>query len=126
MVGGAVLGEVDYAKALLAKAKVDVEEQTDARLLVRAGGISWERLVGLAEAERGVKWEDSLERYGDWTRDAVLYLAVREAGYRLSEVFGRISGVKCQAAAQGVKRIEVRRARDPEYDAFIRRVARKL
>lgn len=87
-----MLGEVVYAKALLAKARVDLEEQTEARFLAGAGRISWERLVGLAEAERGVK-EDSLERYGDWTRDAVLYLAVREAGYGLSEVFGRIPGL---------------------------------
>ncbi|MCC7373717.1 MAG: transposase [Verrucomicrobiales bacterium] len=126
VVGGAVLGEVEYAKGLLAKAKVDVDEQTDARVLVRAGRISWERLVAVAEAERGVKWEDALERHGDWTRDVVLYLAVREAGYGLSEVFRRIPNLKYQAAAQGVKRIEARRARDPECDALIRRAGRRL
>lgn len=86
-------GEVEYAKALLAKAKVDVLEQTETRVLERAWRISWEWLVGLAEAEGGVKGEDSLERYGDRTRDAVLYVAVREAGYGLSEVFRLIPGL---------------------------------
>ncbi|MCC7373444.1 MAG: hypothetical protein IT581_02225 [Verrucomicrobiales bacterium] len=80
VVGGVVPGEIDYAKGLLAKAKVDLEEQTDARALERAGRVSWEKLVESAEEERGVKWEDALERHGDWTRDAILYLATHEAG----------------------------------------------
>ncbi|MCC7376749.1 MAG: hypothetical protein IT581_18965 [Verrucomicrobiales bacterium] len=126
MVGGVVLGEVDYAKGLPAKAKVDLEEQTDARALERAGRVSWEKLVELADEERGVKWEDALERHGDWTRDAVLYLATHEAVYGPSEVVGRMPGLKYQAAAQGVKRIGARRGRDPECDAFLRRVTRRL
>jgi len=126
VVGGVVLGEISYAKELLAKAKANPEEQTEARELARAGRISWERLVGMAEARRGVKWEESLERHGDWTRDAVLYLAVRHAGYGLSEVYGRIPGLKYQAAAQGVKRIAARRELDVECEAFLRRVVGQL
>ncbi len=76
--------------------------------------------------ERGVKWEESLERYGDWTRDAVLYLAVRHGRYGLSEVYQRIPGLKYQAAAQGVKRIAERRERDRECDSFLRRLADQL
>ncbi|MCC7375208.1 MAG: hypothetical protein IT581_11195 [Verrucomicrobiales bacterium] len=121
-----VLGDVDDAKGLLAKAKVDLEEQTDVRALERAGWVSWEKLVELAEEERWVKWEDALERHGDWTRDAVLYLATHEAGYGLSKVFGRIPGLRYQAAAQGVNRIGARRGRDPECDAFLRRVTRRV
>jgi putative transposase len=126
VVGGVVLGDIDYAKALLAKASADPEEQTEARAVARAGRISWEELVEMAEVARGVKWADSVERYGDWTRDAVLYLAVRHAGYGLSEVRGRIPGLKYQAAAQGVKRIEMRRQRDAECDAFVRHIAKRL
>ncbi len=132
VVGGAVLGDVNVAKALLAKAKVggpgkvDPAEQTEARAVARAGRVSWERLVAMAEAERGVKWEESLERYGDWTRDAVLYLAVRHGRYGLSEVYQRIPGLKYQAAAQGVKRIAERRERDRECDSFLRRLADQL
>ncbi len=124
--GGVVLGEVDCARGLLAKAQVDLEEQTDARALERAGRVSWGKLVELAEEERGVKREDALERHGDWTRDAVLYLATHEAGYGLSEVVGRIPGLKSQAAARGVNRILSQRVRDSECDAFLRRVTRRL
>lgn len=72
VVGGAVLREVDPAKAVLAMAKVDLKAQTDAQVLARAGWIAWERTVWLAEAERRVKWGESLERHGDWRHVAVL------------------------------------------------------
>ncbi len=126
VVGGAVLGEVDYAKELLSHAKANPEEQTEARALARAGRVPWDTLVGWAEEERGMAWEDALNRHADWTRDAVLFVAVRHGGYRLSEVFGNIPGLKYQAAAQGVGRIGARRATDPACDRFIRRLAERL
>lgn len=126
VVGGVVLGDADHAKQLLADAKVDAEEQTEARTMSRVGRVDWETLVGWAEAEAKVKWEEALARYGDWTRDAVLYVAVRHAGYGLSEVYGRIPGLKYQAGAQGVKRIEQRRLNDPECDRFIRRLVKQM
>ncbi len=36
-------------------------------------------------------------------------------GWTLSEVVGRIAGLKCPAAGLGVKRIKERRTRDPAY-----------
>ncbi len=122
VIGGTVLGDDEYAKDLLARGPVNREEQTEARALARVGRISWEDLVSRAERERGEKWEDLQARYGDWTRDAVLHTAVRHAGYRLSEVYHRIAGLKYQAAAQGVRRIDLRRSRDRECDEFLRRM----
>lgn len=126
VIGGVVLGEVAYAKKLLAKVKADPEEHTEARALARVGRVSWEQLVGTAEVERGERWEDWVERYGDWTRDAVLYVAVRHLGYGLSEIYQRVPGLKYQAAAQAVKRIAARRENDPECAAFLRRLTAKL
>jgi hypothetical protein len=94
--------------------------------LSRVGRVPWETLVKWAEEEAEVKWEEALQQYGDWTRDAVLYLAVRYAGYGLSEVYGRIPGLKYQAGAQGVRRIERRRAEDPACERFLRRLVAKM
>jgi len=80
----------------------------------------------MAAAARGVNWAECVERCGDWTRDAVLCLAVRHAGCGLSEVHGRIPGLKYQAAAQGVVRIEVRRRRDRECVGILRRMAMRV
>jgi putative transposase len=130
VIGGAVLGDADHAKRLFAEAKADVrvnaQEQTEARKLSRVGRVPWETLVKWAEEEAEVKWEEALQQYGDWTRDAVLYLAVRYAGYGLSEVYGRIPGLKYQAGAQGVRRIERRRAEDPACERFLRRLVAKM
>ncbi len=130
VVGGAVLGDADHAKQLLADAKVGVKlaaaEPNGVRRMSRVGRVEWETLVGWAEAAAKVKWEDAVDRYGDWTRDAVLYVAVRHAGYGLSEVYGRIPGLKYQAGAHAVKRIELRRVNDPECDRFIRRLVKQM
>ncbi len=117
-----VLGDADYANRLLKQAEADVGEQTEARRLAHPGQIGWEQLVDWAEKETGVEWQEALVRHGDWTRDAVVYVAVKRGGWRLSEVVGRIAGLKYPAAGQGMKRIEERRTRDPACDRFIRRL----
>ncbi len=40
----------------------------------------------------GLEWQKVLVRHGDWTRDAVAFVAVRRGGWRLSELVGRIGG----------------------------------
>ena len=124
--GGFVLGDADYARQLVKQAKADVGQQTEARRLGRPGRSPWETLVSWAEKESGVTWREALGRHGDWTRDAVVYVAVRHGGWRLSEVVGRMPGLKYPAAAQGVKRIEARRVRDAACERFIRRLRDKM
>ncbi|MBL9134460.1 MAG: transposase [Verrucomicrobiales bacterium] len=126
IIGGLVLGDLDYAQDLLAKARANPDEQTEARALARATRIPWERLVNLAEKQCGMRWEQAIERHGDWTRDAVLYLAVRHAGYGLSEVYHRIPTLRYQAAAQGVKRIQARILHDSDCATFVRRVVKEI
>ena len=126
VVGGAVLGDADYAKGLLEAARANPEEQTEARSLKRQGRVSWDAIVEKAEKLRGVKWSEVLDRYGDWTRDAVIYVAVRNARYRLSEVLVRVPGLKYQAAAQGQKRIAARLGTDAECRTFVSKLAKQI
>ncbi len=93
---------------------------------MRAGRIPWEDLVAMAEDESRSKWQDLNNRQGEWTRDAVIFVDVRNAGYRLSEVHGKIPGLKYQAAAQGVKRIATRRELEPACGRFIRAMITRL
>mgnify|MGYP000859633994 FL=1 len=123
VVGGAVLGDLDDAKRLLAEARADSEEQAEARRLERAGRVPRETLVGWVEKERGMTWGEALARHRDWTRDGVLYLAVRHAGYALSEVQRLIPGLKHHAAAQAVKRFATQGEQDPLRKRFIRQLA---
>jgi hypothetical protein len=62
--------------------------------------MEWEKLAGWAEKETGVTWPEALDRHGDWTRDAVVYVAVRHGGWRLCEVVGRITGLNLKTAVE--------------------------
>jgi hypothetical protein len=54
LVGGCVLGEVDYARECLQRAGANLEEQTDARRLVRSGRVAWDQWDEEAEARTRV------------------------------------------------------------------------
>jgi hypothetical protein len=103
LVGGWVLGKVDFAKDLCARAAGDAGEQTEVRRVRRTGRVEWKGYVAAAEAILGRPWGEMVEAHGDLGRDGVLYTATRYGGYRLAEVVSEIPGLKYQAAAQGME-----------------------
>ncbi len=52
--------------------------------------------------------------YGDTGRDALLAVATRHLGWRLSEVVREVSGLSYAAAAQGIRRFWARCAENKE------------
>ena len=75
-------------------------EETETHAMGEAG-----RLGG---AGGRVKCQESLDRHGDCTRDAVAYAEMRQGGATLSEVMSRITRWKHPAAGPWVKCIEAR------------------
>ena len=59
-----------------------------------------------------------MERHGDWSRDALMYLGTRQGGLWLAEVAPE-AGVKYQA----VKRLAQALAADAERKRFVLRVS---
>ena len=118
-----MLGESEYARRLLSGRKVDEQEQTPVRRMRRQ--VDWEELVAAAERLKGQSWESWAERYGDWGRDAVIYVAVCYGGLRLTEVV-RQAGLKYQAAAQAVKRFRETLAEDADRRRFVSRLKRQM
>lgn len=49
----------------------------------------------------GLVWQKALVRHGERTRDAVVYVAVRLGGWRLSELVGGIAGLKHGDGSRG-------------------------
>lgn len=78
------------------------------------------------EKARGKSWEKMCGEYGDWGRDAVLYLAVRYGGYRLEEVLPWLAGLKYAAAAQGVTRFRQRLKEDREAIRVVDKIRKRL
>jgi hypothetical protein len=122
LVGGIVLGSREFALGLERKAKGNRSQQTASRRLKRARAVTWDKMVAVAEGIRLRKWEEMLEVYGDWTRDAVMSVAVREGGLRLPEVLRLIPGLSYNAAAQAIRRVRERRKSDKDLEQFMRKL----
>ena len=124
--GGLVLGDDEYAEQLRREAKVNAQEQTEARRLGRSARAGWREIVKAAEGELGRKWPEMTAAYGDWGRDGVLYVATRYGGYRLAELMGELPEMKYQAAAQGVRRFRLGLKDDPAKERFVNRLKKQL
>jgi hypothetical protein len=109
---------------LLAGRKVNEEEQTEARRMRRR--VRWEQVVAAAEPIKGSKWEQWVERRGDWARDGTIYAAVRYGRLRLAEVARPMAGLRYQAAAQAVKRFGPGLEKDPQRRRFVGKLRRVL
>jgi hypothetical protein len=124
LVGGCVLGDLTYARECLQRAGGDLEEQTDARRVVRSGRVGWGDWVKEAEVALGRGWSEMIDTHGDWGRDGLHYVATRYGGYRLAELVGKVKGLKYQAAAQGVRRFRQGLAEDAARRRFVSRLRR--
>ncbi len=112
LVGGVVLGGKEFAQRLMKKQqaegrKKDRDEQLAVRQMERAERLDWEEIVKCAEELRGMRWAEMVDRWGDWGRDATIYVAVRHGGHRLSDIVRAVGGMKYGAAAQAVRRFAV-------------------
>jgi REP element-mobilizing transposase RayT len=63
-----------------------------------------------ANLSEAMKWLKMLKEHGNWVRDAVLAVATRELGWRLTELAAEIPGLGYAAAGKRVQRF-VRMAR---------------
>ena len=126
VVAGLVLGSKEFASRILtppgAKAAGEAAEAWQVRI-VRP---EWKAIVAAAEGIGGQPWSEVVDTHGDWIRDAVLYTTVRHLGYRLTEVYREIPGLKYSAAAQAVKRFGRMQLEDEARERFVRRLRRAL
>ena len=67
-------------RVVLSGQKVSEEEQTAVRRMRER--VRWSELVKAAEKIKGENWQGWAERHGDWTRDAMMYVATRYSAHR--------------------------------------------
>ncbi len=129
LIGGVVLGGSEFAQQLLKAARtegVDAASQPSVRQIERADRIAWTEIVAAAEELRGRRWADMVEDWGDWGRDATIYVAVRHGRQRLADVVRAAGGVQYGAAAQALRRFAVGMTRDPARVEFVEVMKRRL
>jgi putative transposase len=115
LVAGLVLGTEVFARRLRREARGNARKQRQLRVLARPGG--WLQIVSAVEKAKGEKWAEFKGRYGDWGRDAALWLGRRGGRLCLSELGKLAGGMDYAAVGQAVSRFGKRL----EKEATLRR-----
>jgi hypothetical protein len=124
LVAGLVLGTEAFAQALRREARGNPHEQTELRHL--APRVSWEQIVRTMEQARGQKWKDLCQRYGDWGRDAALWLGRKRGRLTLRQLGELAGGVDYAAVAQAVSRFGQRLERQRQLRQTLARIENEL
>ena len=124
LIGGLVLGTEAFARALQRQMRGNAREQTELRRL--APRASWQDIVRAIERVKAEKWAMFCQRYGDWGRDAALWLGRRRGRLTLAQLGELAGGVDYAAVAQAVTRFGKRLTREAELRRTITKLEDKL
>jgi hypothetical protein len=102
LIGGIVLGSEAFAQQLRREIRGNPREQRALKKL--GGGLRWAEIVKALEKVKGEKWAQFSQRYGDWGRDAALWLGRKRGRYKLSELGELAGGMDYAAVGQAVSR----------------------
>lgn len=127
LVGGVVLGDAQEALQLLRKtAKSPGEHPVALHATRKKLRPTWKEITQTTEELLGRPWHDMIRNHGDWGRDAVLLVATRSLGWRLSEIIQEIPGLRYNAAAQAIRRFQRVSSTNPERAEFARTLAKRF
>ena len=103
LVAGLVLGSESFAWQLRKKqVRANAREQPALRQLEQR--LKWPDIVSALERVKGEKWDEFSQRYGDWGRDAALWLGRRRGRYTLGELGQLAGGMDYAAVGQAISR----------------------
>jgi chromosomal replication initiation ATPase DnaA len=88
--------------------------------------VAWELIVKAVEMVRGGRWEEFRDTYGDWGRDAALYLGRKRGRLKLQELARLSGGVGYTVVAQATRRVEKQIRRDKAWRRRMDKVAAQL
>ena len=124
LVGGVVLGSEDFAREMVSRVRHDKREQRAAKVL--EGRVGWEAIVKAVEQEKGERWMEFRDRYGDWGRDVALWLGRTAGRMRLQELAGKVGGVDYTAVSAAVGRVGRGLAAGASYRDPVQRIKARL
>ena len=120
LVAGLILGSESFARKLRQSVRANPREQPSLKGLTAR--VTWEQILAALEKFKGETWAQFSQRYGDWGRDAALWLGRRRGRYRLAELGQLAGGMDYAAVGQAVSRF----ARRLERDGRLRRQIAKM
>jgi len=78
------------------------------------------------ERLKGLKWDDLVDRHGDWGRDLALYLGRRLGGMKLKELGREVGGADYAAVSMAVKRFERRVGAEKKLAQLVKKASEQL
>ena len=120
LVAGLILGSESFARKLRQSVRANPREQPSLKGLTAR--VTWEQILAALEKFKGETWAQFSQRYGDWGRDAALWLGRRRGRYPLAELGQLAGGMDYAAVGQAVSRF----ARRLEQDGRLRRQIAKM
>lgn len=115
---GVLLGSAEFVRRWRAQVVGDVREQPQLRRLRLR--LTLPEIVRAVERIKGEPWEQFRDRYGDWGRDMVIWVARRHGGLRLRDLAKATGGLDYGSIAMANKRfgkrLETDRALRQHYE----------
>ncbi len=86
----------------------------------------WGWIVLAVGRGKGEKWMQFRDRYGDWGRDAALWLGRRCGRLKLADLGRLAGGIGEQVVSRAVREFDKKHAQDPTLQRDIARIEHEL
>jgi hypothetical protein len=113
------LGGEEFLAQLHGRVAGNPREQVG--VLPLQGQPSLPQIIRLVEQIKGERWEEFVNRRGDWGRDLALYLGRTRCRMKLAELGRAVGGLDYSSVSSAVSRLAAQAARDPELAEAVRR-----
>ena len=122
--GQVVLGGKEFVARMRQRLAGNEREQPGLRRLRERP--TWAAVVQAVAAERGAAWVEFRDQYGDWGRDAALYLGRKRCGLKLRELGELVGGLDYRSVSWAVQQVVRRRVKDREFAERLGRLESKI
>lgn len=125
LVGGLALGTPEFGRHIVSLSRGNSRNRQ--RVLSEVNGaVPWERIVLAVERVKGEKWRQFRDRYGDWGRDAALWLGRRSGRLKLAELGRLAGGIGEQVVSRAVRAFHIKHAQDASLQQTITRIEKEI
>jgi REP element-mobilizing transposase RayT len=122
--GRVVLGGAEFVARMRKLVRGDEKEQSAVRQLRLRP--TFRQVVASVETLKAEKWEQWRDRYGDWGRDAVLWLGQKRCGMKLRELGEAVGGIDYRSVGTAIKNFEMRMRHDKHIAALLTKIEWQL
>lgn len=122
-----VLGKPEQAAVKKGLKGQPAKEEIQRRLeRLRQYRWSWGQIVEVVDRLKGERWEEYMERHGDWGRELAMYLGRRWGRMKLREIGRAVGGADYAAVSAAVVRFGRRLPREPFLEKQLAAATREL